>query len=1717
MSHVLHILCPQSSSISYLSTSHVFLKSLFSPTDRYPEFYDLMSLPLVTCTNLYAADIVFLLDGSSSIGRNNFREVRAFMEGLVLPFTEVVGASGVRFSVVQYSDDPRTEFGLDTYGSGNEVIQAVRELTYKGGNTRTGAGFRHVADHIFLPQLARPVPKVCILITDGKSQDQVESAAQRLKGQGVKVFAVGIKNADQGELRRAASEPPDVFFYFVNDFSILSTLLPLVSRRVCTTTGGTPQILPPEGLPSGPRDLVLTQASSESLLAEWTAASGPVVSYKVQYVPLTGLGQPVPDQRQEVTVPARETRVRLQGLRPQTEYQVTVVAQYANSVGEAVSGTAQTAALEGPMISIQNATAHTLLVAWRAVAGASGYRVTWRNLESGSSQQLDIGRGQSSALLKGLSPNTEYVVTVTPIHGRMPGPSSSLTTRTGENLQTVILGPTSIQVFWTHIPEAQGYRLEWRRVSGSEPTQSVVLSTDVTSYQLQGLQPGTEYRLTLYTLYEGREVATPATISQTGELVSDLRVAETSPSRRLVRVVWSSVPGASGYRFVVRNTQDGSEKTQRLPADQTSFELDRVQPGVSYVVRVSALAGSREGPPGILTVRLDPESLPRVPRLRVVASEPGRVQVSWGTVPGVSGYRIPKWICPSLDAGQESFRTLPADTTSFDIGGLRPGATYQVSVSALRGAEQGPPSVITLLTDSPGSVAGLRVTHAGSSSVRITWTGVPGATSYRISWHSGRGPEQSQLVPGEASTAKLDGLEPNTDYTVRVTALVGSLEGAAASVAVRTAPEPVGAVSRLQILDSSSDVVRVTWVGVPGATSYRLVWGRRDGGPESSRMLPGDTDSAEIGGLEGGISYTVRVTALIGNREGAPVSLIVTTPPVAPAAPGSLRLLQSEERALRLAWDPVPGAGGFRLRWRPEGGPEQSRVLGPEVSRYDLVGLEPGTLYYVTLSTLGPSGSGESPPVTLSARTGAPSLLTTDLHIVETSVDSVTLAWTQVPGTSSYILSWRPLPGSGYTAPGSQQTLPGSLSSQRVSGLEPGIPYTFSLTPVQGSSRGPEVSLTQHAGCPNGQADVVFLIHATRDNEHHSGVVKSALSRLVSALGPLGPDAMQVGLMTYSHRPSPLVPLNGSYDRNAILQRIQGIPYTDPSGNNLGIAINTAHRYLLAPGSGGRRSRVPGLLVLVVDGPSGDDVISPAREAQAAGISVFALGMPGAQPEQLRRLVSGVEPAPVFIAVDNARGLEQAVGGLATALCQVASGTQLRPVPCPSQCPRVSGDVGASGEKGEPGRAGPPGPIGPRGRDGLEKGEHDQGSIHCLLPQGQPGEKGEEGPVVSCPPLTQLSLPTSHPCPAIDWTLIFKVLSSARINGPLSQGARVLGLPGVWLVQLQPLGRPLLGLLIGDSGGPVGLTGERGPKGDRGDTGPPGPPGQGLIERGPPGPPGQPGEPGKPGIPGLPGRAGELGEAGRPGERVRWMRGTLPHDLGPPGPPGTPGIVGFPGHAGPRGEPGQPGLTGERVRGAVGPLLPPLYRQTEQPESHIQGRNRGTTRCCMLMMQGSEGIGWSMRLPGGGECRGLGGWSWVNLGPKVRLPVLLCPGPGPPEDDEYSVEDYEDMEGDATEEPWAAGDGETPHPPPDLPRALDSEMPPIPLPPLNTSSLASISGLCSLPMDEGSCSNYTLRWYHRPGRGCQPFVFGGCEGNANRFSSREDCERHCLPHRGPGM
>lgn len=88
------------------------------------------------CSVSAIADLVFLVDGSWSVGRENFKHIRSFIGALAGAFD--IGEDKTRVAVVQYSTDTRTEFPLTRYTRRGDLLQAISSLPYKGGNTMTG-------------------------------------------------------------------------------------------------------------------------------------------------------------------------------------------------------------------------------------------------------------------------------------------------------------------------------------------------------------------------------------------------------------------------------------------------------------------------------------------------------------------------------------------------------------------------------------------------------------------------------------------------------------------------------------------------------------------------------------------------------------------------------------------------------------------------------------------------------------------------------------------------------------------------------------------------------------------------------------------------------------------------------------------------------------------------------------------------------------------------------------------------------------------------------------------------------------------------------------------------------------------------------------------------------------------------------------------------------------------------------------------------------------------------------------------------------------------------------------------------------------------------------------------------------------------------------------------------------------------------------------------
>lgn len=178
-----------------------------------------------------------MVDGSWSIGTQNFEQIRQFLYTLVNSFD--VSPDHVRIGLVQYSTTPRTEFLLNTHQNKESILEYISKLPYMGGGTQTGQGLDFMLNQHFVEaagsRAAQNVPQIAVVITDGKSQDDVESHAQDLKRKGIVLYAIGIKEADEEQLREIANEPHSQHVYSVSDFAALQGISQSIVQTLCTT------------------------------------------------------------------------------------------------------------------------------------------------------------------------------------------------------------------------------------------------------------------------------------------------------------------------------------------------------------------------------------------------------------------------------------------------------------------------------------------------------------------------------------------------------------------------------------------------------------------------------------------------------------------------------------------------------------------------------------------------------------------------------------------------------------------------------------------------------------------------------------------------------------------------------------------------------------------------------------------------------------------------------------------------------------------------------------------------------------------------------------------------------------------------------------------------------------------------------------------------------------------------------------------------------------------------------------------------------------------------------------------------------------------------------------------------------------------------------------------------------------------------------------------
>ncbi|NXS31083.1 VITRN protein, partial [Pomatostomus ruficeps] len=189
-----------------------------------------------TCLN--SADIGFVIDGSSSVGTGNFRMVLQFVANISKEFE--ISDTDTRIGAVQYTYEQRLEFSFDKYSTKQDVLNAIKRISYWSGGTSTGAAISYASEQLF--SKSKPNKrKIMILITDGRSYDDVSMPAMAAHQNGVIAYSIGVAWAAPDELEAIASEPTKEHSFFVDEFDHLYRYVNQLIQNICTEFNSQPR------------------------------------------------------------------------------------------------------------------------------------------------------------------------------------------------------------------------------------------------------------------------------------------------------------------------------------------------------------------------------------------------------------------------------------------------------------------------------------------------------------------------------------------------------------------------------------------------------------------------------------------------------------------------------------------------------------------------------------------------------------------------------------------------------------------------------------------------------------------------------------------------------------------------------------------------------------------------------------------------------------------------------------------------------------------------------------------------------------------------------------------------------------------------------------------------------------------------------------------------------------------------------------------------------------------------------------------------------------------------------------------------------------------------------------------------------------------------------------------------------------------------------------
>ncbi|XP_041458375.1 twitchin-like isoform X2 [Lytechinus variegatus] len=771
-----------------------------------------------------------------------------------------------------------------------------------------------------------------------------------------------------------------------------------VRKSVKTQIGDTNR--PPR--PNGMR----VRESMDSATVNWEAASGDVDEYIVNMGADGNL-----DQFSQRVRSSDRRRIRQSGLKPDTDYQVSIKSVKDGTESEAITQGFRTrprrAQPTRPPTGMRvNTRYDSMAVQWEEPEdeNVNGYRLEVGTPDDPRQFVEEYPRGTDTAVVPDLDPDTRYQVNL--VSTSESGESSPVTRRARtrrtrrpkrpQRTRASSSSPDSIDVTWQEPDDdnVDGYRVDVGTPSNPRSKFSQRLPRGTTSVNVPRLDPDSDYQVSVVSTSPSGESEpvrkTASTQRRGGAFTSPpngMRVNEETSSARLN---WgpSGSDDIEGYTVNIGTPNNPTQFSENVPSTTTSFRQKGLRPDTLYQASVKAYGPGGESEPMQQGFKTKPKRPQRTkPPTNTRARERyDSIAVSWDEPddPNVDGYRVE--VGTPSEPNQASYN-FPRGTTDFTIPDLDPDTDYQVNLYSTSPSGDSDPVTRrgrTRRNRRPKRPARAKV-NPSSNSLDIRWDEAKGdnVEGYRVNVGTSTNPRVFSRNGISDTSISVPNLDPDTDYEVQIVTNAAGRESEPLTKSARTTASTGGGGSGggaansppngMQIREGS-DRATVTWEAATNDVDGYVV----NMGPESNpnqftqRVPSSDRRRIKQDGLEPETDYQVSIKSYDSEGESQPIQQGFRTRPTRsrnPQAPTGTRVNRRYD-TLGVTWEEPEGddVTGYRLEAGPPSNPRQfTRDYDRGTTSADITGLSSDTDYQVNLYSR--SSSGNSEPVRRRART----------------------------------------------------------------------------------------------------------------------------------------------------------------------------------------------------------------------------------------------------------------------------------------------------------------------------------------------------------------------------------------------------------------------------------------------------------------------------------------------------------------------------------------------------------------------------------------------------------------------------------------------------------------------------------------------------------------------------------------------------------------------------